>query len=90
MPHSVDGKAAVLLGFIANGTKEDLERVMAAATEAKFPAKGLPGPKGAEVMVVFGPNSDAQAALAFYQRVKSPEFSTLEIQPILTSSRPSK
>jgi len=74
-----EGRHVRLLGFIASGPQPDLDRLLAAAATASFPAKEPPPPDGPEVMVFFKPGTDPKAALEFLSRAKSSEFSTLKV-----------
>jgi hypothetical protein len=74
-----NGHPVRLLGFIATGPQPDLERLLAAAESAHFFAKELPPPDGPEVMVMFKPGSDPKAAVEFFTRAQTAEFSTLRI-----------
>jgi hypothetical protein len=76
---TVNGETVRLLGFIATGPQPDLDRLRAAAATANLFAKEPPPPDGPEIMVMFQPGSDPQAALAFLARAQSAEFSTLKI-----------
>jgi hypothetical protein len=74
-----NGHTVRLLGFIATGPQADLDRLLAAAASTPFFSKELPPPDGPEVMVLFKPGADPKAALEFFARAQSAEFSTLKI-----------
>jgi len=83
-----NGHPVRLLGFIATGPQPDLERLLTAAASTPFLAKELPPPDGPEVMVMFKPGSDPKAAIAFFSRAQSAEFSTLKIEAMTYPVRP--
>ena len=81
---TLKGQPVRLLGFIATGPRPDLDRLMAAAATTPFFAKDLSPPDGPGVMVVFKPGSDLQAAINFFARSRSAEFSALKIGAMTT------
>jgi hypothetical protein len=82
---TLKGNPVRLLGFVATGPQPDLDRLLAAAKTTPFFAKELSPPDGPGVMVVFKQGSNRQAAINFFSRSRSDEFSALKISAMISA-----
>jgi hypothetical protein len=81
-----DGTPLVLLGFLAFGSKDDLERLRKSAAAVGLDSERIPTDgQLREAGVMFPPGTDRAAALGLYHRARDGEFGPLKVEVVVVA-----
>jgi hypothetical protein len=83
--HNDTGVPLLMLGFVAFGESEDLDKLIAAAKAASFNGSVVEGQTDPEAMVIFPQSASRSGAMDLYHKALRGDFGRLRIEAMVVT-----